>query len=116
MDIGRRSTCWALGGVGGGRGAPGGGAVREPLLDSLRERGVEVVQGACVLEAVADPASGTVAAARVCRLATDGEPDLTSARRIECDGLLMSVGWAPAGNLLYQAGTTMRYDDGIQQF
>jgi sarcosine oxidase subunit alpha len=28
----------------------------------------------------------------------------------------MSVGWAPAANLLYQAGTKMRFDHHIQQF
>ena len=90
--------------------------VSDPLLAALRERGVEVVQGACVLDALADPGTGTLAAAQVCRLAADGEPDLASVRRIECDGLVVSVGWAPAANLLYQAGTTMRYDDRIQQF
>ncbi|HEY4038071.1 MAG TPA: 2Fe-2S iron-sulfur cluster-binding protein, partial [Burkholderiaceae bacterium] len=90
--------------------------VAGPLLASMRERGVEVVQGACVLEAVAHPNNGSLAAAQVCRLAADGQPETSSARRIECDGLVMSVGWAPAGNLLYQAGTAMRYDDRVQQF
>ena len=90
--------------------------VAEPLLFSLRERGVEVAQGSCVLEAIGDPVSGAVAGAQVCRLAADGEPELSSARRIECDGLLMSVGWAPATSLLVQAGTTMRYDDRLHQF
>ena len=28
----------------------------------------------------------------------------------------MSVGWAPAANLLYQAGTRMRFDDAVGQF
>ena len=38
------------------------------------------------------------------------------ASRIPCDGIAMSTGWAPAANLLYQAGTRMRFDDTLQQF
>ncbi|HEX9181303.1 MAG TPA: glycine cleavage T C-terminal barrel domain-containing protein, partial [Burkholderiales bacterium] len=38
------------------------------------------------------------------------------AARVACDGVVMSVGWAPAANLLYQAGTRMRYDPGLEQF
>jgi sarcosine oxidase subunit alpha len=88
----------------------------ESLLTSIADRGVELVRGACVYEAIADPGTGALAAARICRIASDGQPELASIRRIECDGLVMSVGWAPAANLLYQAGATMRYDDGVGQF
>ncbi|TMH73795.1 MAG: FAD-dependent oxidoreductase [Betaproteobacteria bacterium] len=88
----------------------------EPLLARLRDAGVEAVVGACVYEAVADPNSGALAAARICRIAADGEPDPASLRTIECDGLVMSVGWAAAANLLHQAGATMRYDDELAQF
>jgi sarcosine oxidase subunit alpha len=88
----------------------------EPWLSLLRDRGVEVLRGACVVEAVADPRSGALAAAQVGRFGADGQPDLSSLRRLECDGLLMSVGWAPAGNLLYQAGATLRYEDRVGQF
>ncbi|MFT4581203.1 MAG: sarcosine oxidase subunit alpha [Gammaproteobacteria bacterium] len=34
---------------------------------------------------------------------------------IDCDGLLMSVGWAPAAGLLYQAGVQLRYDQTLRQ-
>jgi len=34
---------------------------------------------------------------------------------IDCDGLFMSVGWAPAAGLLYQAGGTLRYDAQLGQ-
>ncbi|MEM7542338.1 MAG: 2Fe-2S iron-sulfur cluster-binding protein [Pseudomonadota bacterium] len=36
-------------------------------------------------------------------------------RTIDCDALLMSVGWAPAGSLLRQAGGTLVYDESLQQ-
>jgi sarcosine oxidase subunit alpha len=35
---------------------------------------------------------------------------------IECDGVAMSVGYAPASALLYQAGVRMRYAGEIEQF
>ncbi|MDX1347411.1 MAG: glycine cleavage T C-terminal barrel domain-containing protein [Thiomicrorhabdus chilensis] len=34
---------------------------------------------------------------------------------LDCDGLLMSVGWAPAGAPLYQAGGQFSYDEKVQQ-
>jgi len=88
----------------------------EPWLGPVRDRGVEVARGACVVEAEADPASGALTAVHIGPIGADGAPERTSMRRIECDGLVMSIGWAPAANLLYQAGATMRYDDGIEQF
>jgi len=37
-------------------------------------------------------------------------------RRIECDSILMSVGWAAAANLLLQAGGATRFSGALQQF
>ena len=37
-------------------------------------------------------------------------------RTIQCDGVAMSVGYAPAASLLYQAGAKMRYAKEIEQF
>ncbi len=60
---------------------------------------------------------GTVAAldgrAARCRPAASTPP---SARRIECDAVLMSVGWAAATQLLVQAGATTRFCEELQQF
>ena len=88
----------------------------EAQLAPLRDRGVEVHAGTCVYEALADPASGALAAVRICPIAAGGDPDPSLVRTIECDGLVMSVGWAAAGNLLHQAGATTRYDDALGQF
>ncbi|MBN2606787.1 MAG: (2Fe-2S)-binding protein [Thiotrichales bacterium] len=35
--------------------------------------------------------------------------------RLDCDGILMSVGWAPAGAPLYQAGAKFGYEPEVQQ-
>ena len=40
---------------------------------------------------------------------------MTTPRRIDCGGLMMSVGWAPAAAHLYQAGGDMRYDEDVGQ-
>ncbi len=45
-----------------------------------------------------------------------GRIDAGKLRRIECDSILMSVGWAAAANLLLQAGGTTRFSDALQQF
>jgi sarcosine oxidase, subunit alpha len=86
----------------------------EPLAKLLRQNGVEVQAGSCIVEGLPD-ASGTCAGARVAVLQADGTPS-ASVRDIPCDGILMSVGWAPAANLLYQAGTRMRYERAVEQF
>ncbi|MBU3735670.1 MAG: aminomethyltransferase, partial [Methylobacterium sp.] len=45
-----------------------------------------------------------------------GNADAASTTSIRCDGVAMSVGWAPAAALLYQAGSRMRFDESSQQF
>ncbi|AOF80887.1 pyridine nucleotide-disulfide oxidoreductase family protein [Methyloversatilis sp. RAC08] len=86
-----------------------------PELDALRSRGVELLTGHAVYEAHAD-SRGALAGVTVCRVDAAGSVVAGSQRRIDCDGLAMSTGWSPAANLLYQAGTKMRFDDGLQQF
>ena len=85
-----------------------------PERDQLQRRGVECLAGHAILEAHPD-ARGAVQAVTVCRLDAGGRP-LPETHRVECDGVAMSTGWMPAANLLYQAGTKMRFDEGVQQF
>ena len=86
----------------------------EPLAKLLRQAGVEVQPGSCIVEALPG-ADGLCAGARIATLQADGSPSAQT-RDIPCDGILMSVGWAPAANLLYQAGTRMRFDRAVEQF
>lgn len=41
--------------------------------------------------------------------------DSRSIQTLECDGILMSVGWAPAAGLLHQAGAKLEYDSAVGQ-
>ena len=52
----------------------------------------------------------------ICPLTANGEANASRRETIACDGILMSVGFAPAANLLYQAGGRMRYDQALEQF
>jgi sarcosine oxidase subunit alpha len=79
----------------------------------VEQAAVRMLQGWCVYEATAsgDRLGGVV----VCPLTASGEANAARPETIACDGLAMSVGFAPAANLLYQAGAKMRYEPGIEQ-
>ncbi len=83
---------------------------------ALVTRGIRVLPGHCIAEAIPGPRSNAVAAAVIARLAPSGEMADEARETIACDGIAMSVGWAPAANLLYQAGTRMRYEKSLEQF
>jgi len=83
------------------------GQVGGAALDMARAAGLQVIADATVVEARAR--SGELAALTV--RTRDGGLTQT----LECDGVLMSVGWAPAAGLLVQAGARLRYDATLGQ-
>jgi sarcosine oxidase subunit alpha len=80
---------------------------------TLQREDVRIMDGACIYEALG---KGSVTAAVVCPLRADGEADVPRAETIPCDGIVMSVGYAGATGLLYQAGGKMAYDETLTQF
>ena len=83
----------------------------------IAERGVKIYAGHCVYEALATSDKSSVRGAVICAYDAKNNVALTENKfTIECDGIAMSAGWAPAGALLYQAGTGMQFDYGVQQF
>ena len=92
-----------------------GGEASE-LGDRVVAAGVPVHNGHTVYEAV--PASGKrgVAGAVLCRLDGRGTPLPSTAVTVACDGVAVSVGWAPSGELLYQAGGRFSYSEAVEQF
>jgi len=77
--------------------------------------GVRIVLAHAPYEAV--PGSdGRVRALDIAPLVADGRVDARRVERLDCDAVLMSVGWAPAAQLLLQAGATLRFETGLQQF
>ncbi len=85
------------------------------LLAAVRALGIDCLTGCCVYEAHAND-QGTLSGVTCCPLSADGTPLTAEQRYIACDGLFMSVGWAPAANLLYQSGARMAYRDAVEQF
>jgi sarcosine oxidase subunit alpha len=77
--------------------------------------GIEILRASAPYEAIAG-ADGGVAALDIAPLNAAGELDTARRRRLDCDAVLMSVGWAAAAQPLYQAGGRTRFDDGLQQF
>ncbi|MBA3696221.1 MAG: FAD-dependent oxidoreductase [Methylotenera sp.] len=83
----------------------------------LYRRGIKIYPGHCVYEALATSDKSSVRGAVIC--AYDDKENIALAANkftLECDGIAMSAGWAPAAALLYQAGTGMQFDYGVQQF
>ena len=89
-------------------------------------RGISMLRGHVPYEAIAG-VDGRVAALEVAPLAAgsldtapgSGAPgaiDASKHQRIECDSILMSVGWAAATNLFLQAGGVTRFSQELQQF
>ena len=91
-------------------------ADRSVVAETVRRQGVAVMQGSCIYEATSNSSIAGVQAASVCPLTFDGKPDLSARQEITIDGIVMSVGFAPANTLLLQAGCTVRFDEPTQQF
>ncbi len=77
--------------------------------------GLELLRARAPYEAVRG-ADGRVAALLVAPLDQAGRADAGALRRIDCDAVLMSVGWAAAAQLLLQAGGGTRFASDLQQF
>jgi sarcosine oxidase subunit alpha len=77
--------------------------------------GLDLLRASAPYEAVRG-ADGRVAALLVVPLHTAGRADAGSLRRIDCDAVLMSVGWAAAAQLFLQAGGGTRFAPDLQQF
>lgn len=71
-------------------------------------RGIRVLPRAQISAAAAD---GLVLGAVT--VAARGTPGAAGGEVIPCDGVFMSVGWAPASHLLAQGGATLAYDDAL---
>ncbi|OWY69489.1 aminomethyltransferase [cyanobacterium TDX16] len=87
-----------------------------PTTQALQTLGIPIFTSHCIYEARTNPAQDGVSSAILCPLDANGKPQTEFKQAIACDGIIMSVGWAGATNLLYQAGAKMRFDEDLQQF
>ena len=84
-------------------------------VDAVYRAGLRVLPGHGVLEAKPRRGEPSVAGAVVAPLTTRGDLDASGAELVPCDGIAVSVGWAPTADLLYQAGARLQYDEFLQQ-
>jgi len=87
-----------------------------PYAGAVAALGIDILVGHCIYEATPTSNNDGVCAAVVCPRNAEGVVDTAARRALACDGIFMSVGWAPAAPLLYQAGTRMRYATHVHQF
>ncbi len=92
----------------------GDSSLRGSLVGAIRDQGVTIHDGCMVYEAISS--SGRLGGIIVTGINRVGEPDHSIRLRIDCDGLMMSVGWSPASALLCQAGGDLNYDERVGQF
>ena len=89
--------------------------LRDAVPDEQRARvaahNTPLFAGHCIVEALPAADGKRVAGVKTAPLGS-----LDAAIELACDGVFMSVGWAPAAALLYQAGTKMRYESNTEQF
>ncbi len=78
---------------------------------ALATHAIPLFAGHVLVEALPAAGGRRVSGARIAPLDCH-----TACSEISCDGIFMSVGWAPAAPLLYQAGAQMRYDAAVHQF
>ncbi len=86
------------------------------LVQECTNRGVEIHRGHAIYEAVGRRGNLGVRHVVICPCELSGRVDRTQRRVLPCDGVAVSVGWAPADGLLRQAGTRLEYDEGLEQF
>ena len=87
-----------------------------PMARQLADRGVPVYCGYTVYEAVSGNGGSRVTGAVLSPLDGQNAPSKADLKRIDCDGIAVSVGWSPAGGLLYQAGVRFGYASRVEQF
>lgn len=86
-------------------------------VNALIKKGVKIYKGYCVYEALPTSKKLGVQGALICPYdGSSATADTARALKLDCDGIAMSAGWAPAAALLYQSGMGVSYNDNIQQF
>ena len=88
-----------------------GPGVSESDARELVDAGVPVHFGYTIYEA---HGGNVVTGVTIAPVDDQGRCDAARGQRLACDGVMTSVGWAPAGHLLYQAGGAFAYDHGLE--
>lgn len=90
---------------------------REETLhrDQVIDLGIPIHQQHAIYEALPAAGKTEVRGAVVCPLDDAGNAEVSSRMTIECDSIVMSVGWVPNASIYYQAGGRFEYAERIEQ-
>ena len=92
-------------------------AQRDQYVGELIRHGVKIYSSYCVYEALPSKAKLGVSGVIICPFdEKTGAANTAESMTLDCDGVAMSAGWAPAAALLYQSGMGVRFDHDIEQF
>ena len=85
------------------------------LSQAVENAGIPVHKGHAVYEAVPAAGKKRIRGAVLCPLNGDGTARAESRTLVDCDGIVVSVGWTPNGGLLSQAGGRFRHCEQVEQ-
>jgi sarcosine oxidase subunit alpha len=86
-----------------------------PLAEQVRQAGINVFAGHAVTRALPGPGKRSIRGVRVAKLDATGRPE-SGGFELPADGVAMSVGFASADSLYYQAGGRMGWDAQLEQY
>ena len=84
--------------------------------EEVAGRRIPIRTGTAVFEALPAPGKRAIRGALLCPLDEGGDPLPERSEPIACDGIAMSVGWAPADGILRQSGSRMAYHESLEQY
>jgi len=87
----------------------------ESIMQECAARGVEVVVGHAPYAARRDR-SGALCGLEYVAVDASGARKSAAVKRLQCDAILMSVGWTGAAQLFLQSGGTLSFSEELQQF
>jgi len=83
---------------------------------ALKTAGIQLHRGHAITLVLPSAGKRGIRGVQVTPLDASGQPKQTGSFEIPCDGLAMSVGFAPADGLFYQGGGRMGWSEDLQQF
>jgi sarcosine oxidase, subunit alpha len=86
---------------------------RGDLAKQVKALGVQIYDRHAIYEV---EGLNNVVSATLCPLDANGECDTTRKTTVPCDGVFMSVGWAPVTHLLFQCKAEINYNAEVGQF
>ena len=87
-----------------------------PAGTRVQELGIPIYRGYTIYQAETRRRGTQLTGVIACPLDRQGDTQPQAGLSLPCDGVAVSVGWAPDAGLLYQAGARFQYQSAVEQF